>query len=456
MDCEKFDIAVIGAGPAGVAAALRAAKLGKKAALIERDKLGGTCLNRGCVPTKALLKSAEVYEQIKNSAEFGISVGGLKFDFEKIAARSRQVSAKILAGLQFSLKKSSVKVFEASAKILSRREIELDFGGEKKSIFAENILIASGSKPKKFAALHCESEKFLYSDGALNLSELPQSATILGAGAIGLEFAQIWSAFGVEVKLVEFKQRILPLADEEISRALARALSKRGVEICTSAQATACKACEGGFETEVRLADSSAKTLKSECVLCALGIEANLGGLFDETLGLELERGFIKTDEKFETSVPGIFACGDAAGKSALAHSAEWEAERAVEGAFEGKIFPRAPLPACVYTNPPAAWVGPAEAFESGANSGKYKVSKSFYLASAKAQADAATAGFVKIISDANSGKIAAASIFGEGACELISILTLAISAGMGKAELAGAVLPHPSLSELVKAACRD
>lgn len=455
MDSEKFDIAVIGAGPAGVAAALKAAKLGKKTALIERDKLGGTCLNRGCVPTKALLKSAKVYAQIKNSAEFGIFSENVKFDFEKIAARSKQVSAKILAGLQFSLKKSSVKIFNASAKILSKSEIELDFGGEKKSLFAENILIASGSKPKKFAALHCESEKFLYSDGALNLKELPQSATILGAGAIGLEFAQIWSAFGVEVKLVELRERILPLADEELSKALARIISKQNVEIYTSARAKSCKVCGNSVETEIEIAAKGSKTLKSDIALCALGIEANLGGLFDESLGIELDGGFVKTDENFESSVKNIFACGDAAGKSALAHSAEREALDAVDYIFLNARPAPSPRPACVYTIPPAAWVGLSR--KQMEKSGKeYEISKSFYLANTKAQADSATAGFVKIASERGSGKIVSASVLGEGACELISILTLAISEGMCRENLARAVLPHPSLSEIVRGACAD
>lgn len=456
MQASKFDIAIIGAGPAGVAAALEASKLGKKVLLIERDKVGGTCLNRGCVPTKALLKSSQVYKLLREASEFGISAENVNFDFEKIAERAEQVVSKISAGLNFSLRKSSVELANASAKIVSDHRLELDFGVEKRAITADYILIACGSRPKRFQNLHCDSDGFLYSDGALKLKELPKTATILGGGAIGLEFAQIWGALGVKVKLVEFKERILPLADEDISKSLARVLSKQNVEIYTSAKAKACRACEGGFETEITFADSSLKLLKSDCVLCALGIEANTENLFEKNLGIELDGSFIKTDANFKTNLGKVYACGDAAGKGALAHSAEWEARRIIEHIFLGKPIAQSPRPACVYTSPQAAWVGFDSRLKGMLSEGKCEISKSFYLANAKAQADGATAGFVKLVSESESGKILAASVFGEDACELISIFTLAISEGISKANLAGAMFPHPTLSELVSAACRD
>lgn len=456
MQASEFDIAIIGAGPAGVAAALEASKLGKRVLLVEKNKIGGTCLNRGCVPTKSLIKCSQVYKLLSEASEFGISAENVNFDFSKIAERAEQVVSKISAGLNFSLKKSSVEIANANAKIISEHSLELDFENEKRAITADYVLIACGSRPKIFPNLHRDSGGFLYSESALNLKELPKTATILGGGAIGLEFAQIWGTFGVKVKLVEFKERILPLADEDISKSLARVLSKQNVEIYTSARAQTCKVCEGGFETEIIFSDSSSKLLKSDCVLCALGIEANTESLFEKDLGIELDGGFIKTDANFKTSLNRIYACGDAAGKGALAHSAEWEARRIIEHIFLGKPIAQSPRPACVYTSPQAAWVGFDSRLKDMLSEGKCEISKSFYLANAKAQADGSTAGFVKLVSESESGKILAASVFGEEACELISIFTLAISEGISKSRLADAMFPHPTLSEIVSAVCRD
>lgn len=456
-DCNTYDLAIIGGGPAGVAAAISAAKLGKKTIIIEHYKLGGTCLNKGCVPTKSLLKSAEVFAEIKNSAQFGIDANAVKFDFKKVFERTKGVVSKIAAGLNFSLKKSGVEVLLAKAKIAAQNEIEAEVDGVKKSIFAKKILIATGAKPKKLPNISGVCEKILNSEDALNLDVIPQSVTILGAGAIGVEFAQIWSTFGAKVNLVEFKDRILPEADADLSKTLSRIISKQNTQIYTSAKALKCQVCDDcEIETTIELADASQKILKSEYVLCAIGVEANADGLFKEGFDVERNRGFIKIDKNFETSQKNIFACADIVGNKMLAHWAEYEAKCAVSAIFLDKVEQKSALcPACVYSLTPAAWVGISEK-EALKNPQNFEITKASFVANAKAQADGKTDGFIKIITASESKKILGAAILGEGACEIISVLTLAISCGLTKKELAGAIFPHPTLSELIKNACQD
>jgi len=438
-----YDLIVIGSGPAGVEASIKASRLGKKVLCVEKNKLGGTCLNFGCIPTKALIKPAELFFEIKKSEEFGISVEKLTFDYKKIVARAKEVVAKLGKSVEFTLKKSKVAVEFAHCKILDSNTVFLTYdSGETKKVSAEKILITTGSNAVKIKAF--DSPKTYTSKESLFFDEIPKTPVILGAGAIGLEFAYLWNSLGANVTVVEMQDNILPTGDAQISKALARSLGKQGISIKTSTKALSLR-----YENEKVFLDIDEKgklsTLESDCLLLAVGVRPELSGLFDENLKIEQENSFIKVDSTYKTSIDNIYAAGDIIGAPMLAHIASHEASQAVQAMFENKTsFDKKPYPACVYCHPQVASVG---AKENELPNTKSSIVQ--FFANGKALASGDNEGFVKIISDTNTNIILGAHIIGANASELIAECTLAIENKLTLSDLTNTIHAHPSLSEV-------
>jgi len=438
-----YDLIVIGSGPAGVEASVKASALGKKVLCVEKDKLGGTCLNFGCIPTKALIKSAELFSEIKKCEKFGISVENLRCDYSKIVERAKEVVVRLGQSLAFTLKKSNVVVEFAHAKILDSNTVLLTYeSGETKEVSAEKILITTGSNAVKMKAF--DSPKTYTSKEALFFEEMPKNPIILGAGAIGLEFAYLWNSLGANVTVVEMQENILPTGDIGISKKLASYLKKQGISIKTSTKAISLR-----YEFEKVFLDIEEKgnvtTLESDCLLLAVGVRPDFSDLFDESLKIEQKKSFIKVNKYYETSVKNIYAAGDIIGAPMLAHIASHEASQAVQAMFENKKrFSKKPYPACVYCHPQVASVGVIENEKSNTKSTEVQ-----FFANGKALASGDNEGFVKIIYDIKTNKILGAHIIGPNASELIAECTLAIQKKLTVSELANIIHAHPSLSEV-------
>ena len=449
---ENFDIIILGAGPAGAAAALKARKLGKSALCVDSGKIGGTCLNRGCIPTKALLRSAEVWELARACCEFGVFIDGANFDFSKVRARAASAVERLAKGLEFSFKQSGAKFLSGAAKIVSANAVEVQTSDGQRSVFgAQKILIATGSRPKRLKFLDYSSPRILDSSKALALESVPQKVLIVGAGAIGVEFASIWSAFGAEVTLAEMKNCMLPNEDADCVRALERSFRRRSVKIKTGT------ALKSAFSDEVCVravleSKGAEETVEAEFMLVCAGVEPNSENIADAVFGLKkCPRGFIETDENFKTSVENIYAAGDVRGKNLLAHSASFEAERAVEimfGAREGGGHIPA-IPFCAYSFPQVAGVGETEESARAKYGERVRTAKVQFMANGKAAVSGDTEGLVKLIC-LEDGRLLGARIAGAAASEMISVCALALSMGATVKDLADCVLPHPTFSEAI------
>ena len=442
---KNFNLAVIGAGPAGYTAALEAASFGKSVVCIERDKVGGTCLNRGCIPTKTIIESALCFQKIAKATDFGIDVGAAAVDYPKVLARANSAIERLSKGVEFLLKKANVEYVCGSAKVCADNVIEVKTDSEILQISADKILIATGAKQKKNPEILKAGERILTSTEALMLAKIPESAIVLGAGAIGLEFAWIWNAFGCKVTLVEFEKNILPSANPEVSKNLERALKKHGVQIKTGCCAKRANADAHSVSVEIADANGNLETLTAEYVLWACGMEADCANLFaPEIMPDTHANGFLKIDKRFQTSRANIYAAGDIVGAPMLAHAAITEARCAVDAMFGAGNLAKGAIPACVYTSPQVACVGVSE---DGADLLATKIA---YMANGKAVAANKTEGFLKIVYDKNSGVIKGAHIMGEDASELISNFVIAVDKNLTCKELAAMTFPHPTLGELI------
>ena len=445
-----YDLIVIGGGPAGYAGAIRAGQLGRKVACIELERAGGTCLNWGCIPTKALLKSAELYQKIRKADTFGLSVKEVSFDFAKVMARSRAVSGQMAKGVEFLFKKNKVDYFVGKGRVTVPGMVEIIEGPDKGKFFrTKNILIATGCRMRRIPELPVDGTRVMTSREALAAQTLPKSIVIVGAGAIGVEFAYFYNAFGAKVTLVEMLPQVLPVEDEEVSRLLQRALEKQGITIHT---ATKCENFRVG-KNSVKLnlvKDGKTEEIEAESVLSAIGVVANLEGALARDVQPELDRSYVKVGDDYQTSVKGIYAAGDIIGPPWLAHVATFEAVSAVNGMFgHGPVQRVKNFPGCTYCQPQVASTGLTE---RAAKEKKldYKVGKFPFTASGKAVASAESEGFVKVISDAATGEIYGAHIIGAEATELIAEYGLAIGMEGTIEDVHRSIHAHPTLSEAV------
>jgi dihydrolipoamide dehydrogenase len=438
---------VVGGGPAGYVGAIRAGQLGKKAAVFEMDRAGGTCLNWGCIPTKSLLKNAEVYQTVKNHAgDFGLKVEGLSYDWDKVIGRSRKVSDRLAGGIEMLLKKNKVDYIRGEASIPSPGTVAVTgTDGKKAEHKAAKILIATGAASREMPGFPFNGTSVIGSRQAMVLPKQPKDIIIIGAGAIGVEFAYFFNAFGTKVTIVEMLPNVLPVEDTEVSVALEKSLAKQGIKILTGTKVDKAETTNKG----VRLAVSgkATETLEAEIALVAIGVAP----LLPQGLKLETDaKGYIKTSDTYETSVKGIYAAGDIIGPPWLAHVASYEAIQCVEGLFAGKKPKKVSVfPGCTYCQPQVASVGLTEraAKEKGID---FKVGKFPFMASGKALAVGESDGFVKLIVGAKHGEILGAHIIGADATEMIAEMGLAIQMEATHEEILATIHAHPTLSEAI------
>ncbi|MBA2482753.1 MAG: dihydrolipoyl dehydrogenase [Planctomycetes bacterium] len=451
-----FDVLVIGAGPGGYVAAIKAAQHGKKVAIVERDQLGGICLNWGCIPTKALLKSAEILDTFKHAAEFGIQAKDVKADFVQVVKRSRDVAAQMSKGIEFLMKKNKITTLSGTAKLLSSDTIELTAKDGVKKVSATNLVIATGARARSFPHLPVDGKSVFNYREAMSLSAQPKSLLCIGAGAIGMEFGYFYSALGTEVHVVEVMDQVLPVEDAEVAKFVDRSFTKAGVKIHTATKVTKLEVAANGVTVHLDKA-GKAESVVVEKVLVAVGMVANTENLGLEAAGVRLdERGFITVDENCMTTAPGVYAIGDCAGKQLLAHKASFEGEAAI-GHIVGHPAPvnYAQVPGCTYCQPQVASVGLTEkkAQESGR---KIKVGKFQFMASGKAKAVGHPEGFVKLIFDAEYDQLIGAHLVGYDATELLAELGLAMKLECTAREIMETIHAHPTLSEAVMEAAAD
>jgi len=453
---RQLDILVVGGGPGGYVAAIRASQLGLSTAVVERDRLGGVCLNWGCIPTKALLKNAELYRAFQHADRWGISYKGLTFDFAKIIKRSRDVALLNSKGVEYLLKKNKIEHIHGSATLAGPGKIEVSSDGKKKeTLLAKHIILATGARPRSIPGVEIDGKKVIGSAEAMTLTKLPKSMVIIGAGAIGVEFAYFYNAFGTRVTMVEMMPGILPVEDEEISKLLTSNFRKNGIEIITGARVEEVKT---GKDVTVTVSSADGKKkLKADVALMAIGVQGNIEKLGLEKTGVKTEKDWIVTDELSRTSVPGVYAIGDVAGPPWLAHVASREGVVCVE-AIAGKNpvpIDYVNVPGCTYCQPQVASIGMTEkrALEEGY---EIKIGRYPFTASGKARAIGETDGLVKLIFDAKYGELLGAHILGSEATEMIAELGLAKSLESTAPGIFQTIHAHPTLSEAVMEAAEN
>ncbi|QIL83832.1 dihydrolipoyl dehydrogenase [Diaphorobacter sp. HDW4A] len=446
---NEFDVVVIGGGPGGYVAAIRAAQLQLRTALVERENLGGICLNWGCIPTKALLHTADTLRRISHADALGITVGEPTVDFTKVMARSRQVSQRLNRGVAHLLKKAGVTVFMGSAQLAGQGVIELtDAQGAKQSIKAKNTLIATGARARELPMLPFDGKRVWGYRDALSAKQVPATLAVIGAGAIGMEFASFYAALGSKVTVIEAAPRALPAGDEDVSAFVQAAMAKEGIRFMTDARLVDAKVGANGVELQVE--QGAAKhQLDADCVLVAIGLVGNTEGFGLDKTRVAVDRGCIQTGDWGQTAEPGVFAIGDVAGAPMLAHKASHEGIECVEhiaGQRSGKQS-HALIPACVYSHPQSASVGLTEAL-ARASGAKVRVGKFPLEGNGKAIAIDEAAGFIKTVFDDATGELLGAHLVGPEATELIHGFVLAGTLEATEAELMETVFPHPTLSE--------
>lgn len=449
-----YDLIVLGSGPGGYPAAIRASQLGKKVAIVERESLGGICLNWGCIPTKALIKSAEVFEYAKHAADYGIEVNDPKQNFGNIIKRSRGVADKMNKGIQFLMKKNKIDVVMGNGKLIAANQLEVtSANGEKKVLEAKNIIIATGARSRELPALKLDGKKVVGYREAMNLPEQPKSIIIVGSGAIGTEFAYFYNAIGTKVTIVEFLPRIVPVEDEDVSKELEKAFKKQGINVMVNSEVTKVDTSGNGVKATIKTKEGE-QTLEADILLSAVGISANIENIGLEALGIKTEKGRIVVNEYQMTSVNGVYAIGDCTPHQALAHKASKEGINAAEHICGKKVEPinYENVPGCTYCSPEIASVGMTEQAAKDAGY-ELKVGKFPFMASGKATAVGDTTGFVKIIYDAKYGELLGCHMIGYNVTEMIAEIVVARKLETTAHEILNAIHPHPTISEAVKEA---
>ena len=457
----EFDLIVIGSGPGGYVAAIRASQLGQKVAIVEREALGGICLNWGCIPTKALLKSAEKYESLSHLKDYGLSADKVGFDFDAIIQRSRGVAATMNKGVTFLMKKNKIEVIEGTAKLEKGKDapkvvVALKAGGSR-TIETKAVILAVGARARAIPqiGLEADGDRIWAYREAMAPKTMPGSIVVIGSGAIGIEFGSFYRALGAEVTVVEALDRILPVEDEEVSRAARRSFEKRGMKFRVGCKVTGVK--KGGKGVQVAIeADGKAETLEAEICISAVGITANTDGIGLEALGVRMDRGHITIDGHCQTNVKGLYAIGDCAGAPWLAHKASHEGIHAAEH-IAGYKTPNvhSPIAGCTYAQPQVASVGITE---QGAREAKLdvKIGRFPFKVNGKAVAAGDVDGFVKVIFDAKTGALIGAHLIGAEVTEMIQGFVSAIAMEATEEDIHGIVYPHPTMSEAMHEASLD
>ena len=446
----KFDIIVIGSGPGGYVAAIRAAQLGKNIAVIEKAELGGICLNWGCIPTKALLKSAQVFEYLKHSADYGINSDGGTADFAAIVKRSRGVAGNMSKGIEFLMKKNKITVIKGAAKLAGNKKVEVEAEGKKDVHEADHIIVATGARSRELPGVKQDGKKVVGYREAMVMPEQPKSMVIIGSGAIGMEFAYFYNTLGTKVTVIEFMPRVLPVEDEEVSKMMEKIYKKNGVEIMTESAVENVDTSGAGCKVSVKTKTGNI-SIECDVVLSAAGIVSNLENLGLEAAGVKTEKGKVLVDDNYKTNVAGVYAIGDIVHGPALAHVASAEGIICVE-AIAG-LHPHAlnynNIPGCTYCHPEVASVGLTEA-QAKEKGYEIKVGKFPFSASGKASASGHKDGFVKVIFDAKYGEWLGCHMIGEGVTDMIAEAVVARNLETTGHEIIKSVHPHPTMSEAI------
>lgn len=440
----KYDIIVIGSGPGGYVAAIRASQLGKKVAIVEKAELGGVCLNWGCIPTKALLKSAQVYTYCKNAAHYGVAIEGeVKPDWEKVVARSRTVAETMSKGVAFLMKKNNIDILAGFGRLAGEGKVDVDG-----SIYeADAVILATGARPRQMPFMQVDGEHVISSKEALTLPTLPQSMIVVGSGAIGSEFACLYASMGVKVTVIEYMPQMMPLEDEEVAKAMERSFRKMRATVMTSTTVKNVAVVDGQCHVDIE-GKKGAETLTADVVLSAVGVKSNIENIGLEEMGISVERDKIVVDEHYQTSAAGVYAIGDIIATPALAHVASAEAIHCVEHicGLTPDAVDYSTIPSCVFTSPEVASVGMTEqqAREKGI---EYKVGRFPFTASGKATAAGDRDGFVKLIFD-ESEKLIGAHMVGATVTEMLGEPTLAKRLGATAHAIAKTIHSHPTMHE--------
>jgi dihydrolipoamide dehydrogenase len=453
---NEYDVIVIGSGPGGYVTAIRASQLGLKTAVVEKESLGGVCLNWGCIPTKALLKSAQVFNYLKHAEDYGLKVKEYDKDFDAVVNRSRNVAAGMSKGVQFLMKKNKIDVIEGHGKVLAGKKISVTKGKKTEEYKAKHIIIATGARSRALPSLAQDGKKVIGYREAMTLTKQPKKLIVVGSGAIGIEFAYFYNAMGTEVTIIEYVDRIVPIEDEEVSKQLEKSFKKSGIKIMTSAEVTA-------VDTSGKVVKATVKTAKGEeildadVVLSAVGIKSNIENLGLEDLGIAVDKDKILVNDFYQTNLPGYYAIGDVTSGQALAHVASAEGILCVEKIAGLHVEPLdyGNIPGCTYCFPEVASVGltEAQAKEKGFD---IKVGKFPFSASGKAQAGGNSEGFVKVIFDAKYGEWLGCHMIGVGVTDMIAEVVLGRKLETTGHEVLKAVHPHPTMSEAVMEAVAD
>ncbi len=451
MSSTKFDLIVLGSGPGGYVAAIRASQLGLKTAIVEAEELGGICLNWGCIPTKALLKSAQVFEYISHASDYGIQVSGAEADFTGMVKRSRGVADGMSKGVQFLMKKNKIEILSGWGKIQPGKKVEVaDKEGKKTVYAADHIIIATGARARELPTLKIDNEKVIGYRKAMTLEKQPKSMVVVGSGAIGVEFAYFYNSIGTKVTIVEFMDRIVPVEDEEVSKALEKIYKKSGITIMTSSEVTKVDTKGAGCKVTVKTAKGE-EVLDCEVVLSAAGVVSNLENIGLEEVGILVDKGKIQVNDYYQTNMPGYYAIGDVVPGPALAHVASAEGIICVEkiAGHHPEALDYGNIPGCTYCSPEIASVGMTEAKAKAAGH-EVRIGKFPFSASGKASAAGAKDGFVKLVFDKKYGELLGAHLIGANVTEMIAEIVAIRKLETTGHELIKTVHPHPTMSEAI------
>ncbi|MBL6612087.1 MAG: dihydrolipoyl dehydrogenase [Flavobacteriaceae bacterium] len=447
---QNFDLIVLGSGPGGYVTAIRASQLGLKTAIVEKENLGGVCLNWGCIPTKALLKSAQVFEYLNHASDYGLSAENVSYDFDKVIGRSRGVAESMSKGVQFLMKKNNIEVINGYGNLLPGKQVKVTSADKVSTISATNIVIATGARSRELPSLPQDGVKVIGYREAMTLQSQPKKLVVVGSGAIGIEFAYFYNSMGTEVTVVEYQPNIVPIEDEEISKQLERSFKKAGINILTSAEVTSVDTSGEGVKATVKTAKGE-QVIEADIVLSAVGIKSNIENIGLEEIGIITDRDKILVNEYYQTNIPGYYAIGDVTPGQALAHVASAEGILCVEKIAGMRVEPidYGNIPGCTYCSPEIASVGMTEkqAKEKGYD---IKVGKFPFSASGKAKASGNSDGFVKVIFDAKYGEWLGCHMIGAGVTDMIAEAVVARKLETTGHEILKAVHPHPTMSEAV------
>jgi dihydrolipoamide dehydrogenase len=460
-EVTSYDLVILGGGPGGYVAAIRAAQLGQKVAVVERENLGGVCVNWGCIPTKALIYNAEIANVLSHDGkDFGFSFDNLKLDYSVAQKRSRQVSERLMKGINFLFRKNNITLIEGTGTLTGPKQVKVEPGGQ--VIEGKNLIIATGAKARALPGMKIDGKKVITSREALELKEAPKRLVIVGAGAIGMEFAFVFRAYGSEVTVIEMLPHVLPLEDEETAAEAAKAFKRQGIDLLVNTRTEGIETSDAGVTVKVKDQESGAeKTLEADVVLVAIGVAPNTQGIGLEAAGVQTDkRGFIVVDEYLRTNVPGVYSIGDVTGKLLLAHVASAQGIVAAEHIAGHETRPMrdsdyAFMPRCTYCNPQVASLGYTEA-QAKEKGYEIKVGKFPFIANGKALGMNEKNGFVKIIADTKYGEILGAHLVGPEVTELLPELALAHTWELTAEEIARTVHAHPTLSEALMEAAHD